>query len=109
LHYVSLVQRLRRVRDARSPLGDWPLAPGQPGVSSWGGWSLLECGGKGAPGAGRDAQRHAVAVAGVAYRHAFGRGDFDALPAVAAAVAALTPVVHIPVTLSIRARDSLAL
>ncbi len=26
LHYVSLVQRLRRVRDARSPLGDRPPA-----------------------------------------------------------------------------------
>ena len=70
---------------------------------------LLQGSGERPPCVGWDAERRTVAVGGVAHHHAFGRRDFDALAAVAAAVAALTPVVHIPVILSIRASDSLAL
>jgi hypothetical protein len=70
---------------------------------------LLQGSGERPPCVGWDAERRTVAVGSVAHHHAFGRRDFDALPAVAAAVAALTPVVHIPVILSIRASDSLAL
>jgi hypothetical protein len=71
--------------------------------------SILECSGEGPPSVGRDAQRHTIAVGGIPHRYAFLRRDFDALSAVAAAVAALTPVVHLSVILSIRASDSLAL